>query len=106
MWGVVPSLVLLVMPQPCLRDLEGSEVMEMDLPSPRDRGLKPSPSPIPNPLSPHSDLEAEAQRKQDVLKELAAKEGSASPRFEADLCIEDLRKSLGTVSFCAWGGTG
>ncbi|XP_044113852.1 centrosomal protein of 164 kDa isoform X2 [Neovison vison] len=43
-----------------------------------------------------SDLEAEAQRKQDMLKELEAKESSAAPRFEPDLHIEDLRKSLGT----------
>ncbi|XP_025749486.1 centrosomal protein of 164 kDa isoform X3 [Callorhinus ursinus] len=43
-----------------------------------------------------SDLEAEAQRKQDTLKELAAKESNASPRSEPDLHIEDLRKSLGT----------
>ncbi|XP_032724481.1 centrosomal protein of 164 kDa-like isoform X5 [Lontra canadensis] len=43
-----------------------------------------------------SDLEAEAQRKQDTLKELEAKESSAAPRFEPDLHIEDLRKSLGT----------
>ncbi|XP_022368720.1 centrosomal protein of 164 kDa isoform X1 [Enhydra lutris kenyoni] len=43
-----------------------------------------------------SDLEAEAQRKQDMLKELEAKESSTAPRFEPDLHIEDLRKSLGT----------
>ncbi|XP_059272472.1 centrosomal protein of 164 kDa isoform X7 [Mustela nigripes] len=43
-----------------------------------------------------SDLEAEAQRKQDMLKELEAKESSAAPCFEPDLHIEDLRKSLGT----------
>uniref|UniRef100_A0A452QJ44 Centrosomal protein of 164 kDa n=1 Tax=Ursus americanus TaxID=9643 RepID=A0A452QJ44_URSAM len=43
-----------------------------------------------------SDLEAEAQRKQDTLKELAAQESNASPHFEPDLHIEDLRKSLGT----------
>ncbi|XP_045871948.1 centrosomal protein of 164 kDa isoform X6 [Meles meles] len=43
-----------------------------------------------------SDLEAEAQRKQDTLKELEAKDSSAAPRFEPDLHIEDLRKSLGT----------
>uniref|UniRef100_A0A452T4U7 Centrosomal protein of 164 kDa n=1 Tax=Ursus maritimus TaxID=29073 RepID=A0A452T4U7_URSMA len=42
------------------------------------------------------DLEAEAQRKQDTLKELAAQESNASPHFEPDLHIEDLRKSLGT----------
>ncbi|XP_015990378.2 centrosomal protein of 164 kDa isoform X10 [Rousettus aegyptiacus] len=40
-----------------------------------------------------SDLEAEAQRKRDTLKELAI-ESNASPRFEPDLHIEDLRKSL------------
>ncbi|XP_007446975.1 PREDICTED: centrosomal protein of 164 kDa [Lipotes vexillifer] len=43
-----------------------------------------------------SDLEAKAQRKQDLLKELAVEESNASPRFEPDLHIEDLRKSLGT----------
>ncbi|XP_059037850.1 centrosomal protein of 164 kDa isoform X10 [Mustela lutreola] len=43
-----------------------------------------------------SDLEAEAQRKQDMLKELEAKESSAAPCFEPDFHIEDLRKSLGT----------
>ncbi|XP_057409204.1 centrosomal protein of 164 kDa isoform X18 [Balaenoptera acutorostrata] len=42
------------------------------------------------------DLEAKAQRKQDLLKELAVEESNASPRFEPDLHIEDLRKSLGT----------
>ena len=55
-------------------------------------------SPTPNPLSHHSDLEAETQRKQEVLNELAAKESNASSRVEPDLHIEDLRKSLGTVS--------
>ncbi|XP_057606687.1 centrosomal protein of 164 kDa isoform X7 [Hippopotamus amphibius kiboko] len=43
-----------------------------------------------------SDLEAKAQRKQDVLKELAVEESHASSRFEPDLHVEDLRKSLGT----------
>ncbi|KAM5316901.1 centrosomal protein of 164 kDa isoform 6-T7 [Glossophaga mutica] len=43
-----------------------------------------------------SDLEAKAQRKQDTLKELAVKKSSASPCFEPDLHIEDLRRSLGT----------
>ncbi|XP_062949493.1 centrosomal protein of 164 kDa isoform X2 [Cynocephalus volans] len=43
-----------------------------------------------------SGLEAEAQRKQDMLKELAVEESHASPHFEPDLHIEDLRKSLGT----------
>ncbi|XP_047374781.1 centrosomal protein of 164 kDa isoform X3 [Sciurus carolinensis] len=43
-----------------------------------------------------SNLEAETQRKQDVLKELAAEESNASPHFEPELHIEDLRKSLGT----------
>ncbi|XP_061059573.1 centrosomal protein of 164 kDa isoform X9 [Eubalaena glacialis] len=42
------------------------------------------------------DLEAKAQRKQDLLKELAVEESNASPRFEPDLHVEDLRKSLGT----------
>nr|XP_058926751.1 centrosomal protein of 164 kDa isoform X10 [Kogia breviceps] len=42
------------------------------------------------------DLEAKAQRKQDLLKEQAAEERNASPRFEPDLHVEDLRKSLGT----------
>lgn len=45
----------------------------------------------------HSSLEAEVQRKQDILKELAA-ENNASPYLEPGLHIEDLRKSLGTVS--------
>ncbi|KAF6102668.1 centrosomal protein 164 [Phyllostomus discolor] len=43
-----------------------------------------------------SDLEAKAQRKQDTLKALAVKKSSASPCFEPDLHIEDLRRSLGT----------
>uniref|UniRef100_A0A8C9PYE0 Centrosomal protein of 164 kDa n=1 Tax=Spermophilus dauricus TaxID=99837 RepID=A0A8C9PYE0_SPEDA len=43
-----------------------------------------------------SSLEAEAQRKQDILKELAVEERNASPHFEPDLHVEDLRKSLGT----------
>ncbi|XP_036913412.1 centrosomal protein of 164 kDa isoform X3 [Sturnira hondurensis] len=43
-----------------------------------------------------SDLEAKAQRKQDTLKELEVKKSSASPCFEPDLHIEDLRRSLGT----------
>ncbi|XP_011381467.1 centrosomal protein of 164 kDa isoform X9 [Pteropus vampyrus] len=42
-----------------------------------------------------SDLEAEAQRQRDTLKELAV-ESNASPRFEPDLHIGDLRKSLVT----------
>lgn len=45
----------------------------------------------------HSGLEAEVQRKQDMLKELAA-EKNASSHLEPDLHIDDLRKSLGTVS--------
>lgn len=47
----------------------------------------------------HSSLEAEVQRKQDILKEMTA-ESNASPHPEPGLHIEDLRKSLGTVS---WG---
>lgn len=50
------------------------------------------------PFSYYSDLEAEAQRQRDTLKELAV-ESNASPRFEPDLHIGDLRKSLVTVSF-------
>ncbi|KAF6332749.1 centrosomal protein 164 [Rhinolophus ferrumequinum] len=42
------------------------------------------------------DLEAEAQRKQDTLKELDVEESNASPHFEPDLHIEELRKSLVT----------
>ncbi|XP_016289313.1 centrosomal protein of 164 kDa isoform X4 [Monodelphis domestica] len=44
-----------------------------------------------------SDLEAETQRKQDVLNELAVEEISASPRRDGELHLEDLRKSLGTT---------
>ncbi|XP_006834044.1 PREDICTED: centrosomal protein of 164 kDa [Chrysochloris asiatica] len=43
-----------------------------------------------------SDLEAAVEKKQDLLNQLAVKESNASPRFESDLHIEDLRKSLGT----------
>ncbi|XP_023595727.1 centrosomal protein of 164 kDa [Trichechus manatus latirostris] len=42
-----------------------------------------------------SGLEAEAQKKQDRLNESAV-ESNASPCFEPDLHVEDLRKSLGT----------
>ncbi|XP_074191524.1 centrosomal protein of 164 kDa isoform X5 [Rhinolophus sinicus] len=42
------------------------------------------------------DLEAEAQRKQDTLKELEVEESNASPHFEPDLHIEELRKSFVT----------
>ncbi|XP_064125081.1 centrosomal protein of 164 kDa isoform X4 [Loxodonta africana] len=42
-----------------------------------------------------SGLEAEAQRKQDTVNESAV-ESNASPCFEPDLHVEDLRKSLGT----------
>lgn len=62
-----------------------------------------SPTPSPTPISNHSDLEAEAQRKQDILKELAAKESNASAQCELDLHIEDLRKSFGIVSFLCLG---
>uniref|UniRef100_A0A8C8Y140 Centrosomal protein of 164 kDa n=1 Tax=Panthera leo TaxID=9689 RepID=A0A8C8Y140_PANLE len=48
-----------------------------------------------------SDLEAETQRKQEVLNELAAEESNASSRVEPDLHIEDLRRSLGTVTFAS-----
>ncbi|XP_075858656.1 centrosomal protein of 164 kDa isoform X2 [Microcebus murinus] len=41
-------------------------------------------------------MEAEAQRKQDLLEELRVEESNASAHFEPDLHIEDLRKSLGT----------
>ncbi|XP_076968916.1 centrosomal protein of 164 kDa isoform X11 [Tamandua tetradactyla] len=44
-----------------------------------------------------SDLEAEAQRKQDTLEELAVEESNACSRFELDLHLEDLRKSLGAT---------
>lgn len=44
----------------------------------------------------HSSLEAEVQRKQEVLKEMAAEMNASHP--EPGLHIEDLRKSLGTVS--------
>lgn len=53
----------------------------------------------PTPLFHHSDLEAKARRTQDTLRELAVKKSSAAPCFEPDLHIEDLRRSLGTVSF-------
>lgn len=86
--------------------LDKSERMKMVLPS----ALPGVPAvcclthvlPPHTPLSYHSDLEAEAQRKRDTLKELAI-ESNASPRFEPDLHIEDLRKSL--VSFSV-SGTG
>lgn len=42
-----------------------------------------------------------------MLKELAVEESDASSRFEPDLHIEDLRKSLGAVSFSVpWEGQG
>ncbi|XP_054517629.2 centrosomal protein of 164 kDa isoform X11 [Pan troglodytes] len=43
-----------------------------------------------------SSLEAEAQKKQHLLREVTVEENNASPHFEPDLHIEDLRKSLGT----------
>lgn len=62
-------------------------------------------TPPPTSLSHHRDLEAEAQRKQDTLKELEAEASNASPHFEPDLHIEELRKSLVTVSFSVpWKG--
>lgn len=62
-------------------------------------------TPPPTVLSHHRDLEAEAQRKQDTLKELEVEESNASPHFEPDLHIEELRKSLVTVSFSVpWKG--
>lgn len=62
-------------------------------------------TPPPTSLSLHRDLEAEAQRKQDTLKELAAEASNASPRCEPDLHVEALRKSLVTVSFSVpWKG--
>lgn len=68
------------------------------LPPPQHGPVSPS---VSTALFPHSNLEAEVQRKQDVLQELAAEESQhASPHFEPSLHIEDLRKSLGTVS---WG---
>ncbi|XP_012865324.1 PREDICTED: centrosomal protein of 164 kDa isoform X2 [Dipodomys ordii] len=39
-------------------------------------------------------LEAEAQRKKDILKQLAVEESNASSHFEPELRTEDLRKSL------------
>lgn len=44
----------------------------------------------------HSSLETEVQRKQEVLKEMAAEMNASHP--EPGLHIEDLRRSLGTVS--------
>ncbi|XP_063111905.1 centrosomal protein of 164 kDa isoform X10 [Cavia porcellus] len=44
----------------------------------------------------HSSLEAEAQRRQNILRELAVEANNSSTHFESDLYIEDLRKSLGT----------
>lgn len=52
------------------------------------------------PLCLLSSLEAEAQKKQHLLREVTVEEKNVSPHFEPDLHIEDLRKSLGTVS---WG---
>ncbi|XP_012932043.1 centrosomal protein of 164 kDa isoform X2 [Heterocephalus glaber] len=42
-------------------------------------------------------LEAEAQRKQNILKELAVQENNSSTHFEPDIHIEDLKKSFGTT---------
>ncbi|NP_001427900.1 centrosomal protein of 164 kDa isoform X38 [Homo sapiens] len=47
-------------------------------------------------LQKHFSLEAEAQKKQHLLREVTVEENNASPHFEPDLHIEDLRKSLGT----------
>ncbi|XP_063549619.1 centrosomal protein of 164 kDa isoform X22 [Gorilla gorilla gorilla] len=47
-------------------------------------------------LQKHISLEAEAQKKQHLLREVTVEENNASPHFESDLHIEDLRKSLGT----------
>ncbi|XP_054517643.2 centrosomal protein of 164 kDa isoform X23 [Pan troglodytes] len=47
-------------------------------------------------LQKHISLEAEAQKKQHLLREVTVEENNASPHFEPDLHIEDLRKSLGT----------
>lgn len=66
------------------------------LPGLLQRGTLPHTIP---PVPHHSDLEAQVQRKQDLLKELALEESNASPQLEPDLRIEDLRKSLGPVSF-------
>lgn len=52
----------------------------------------------------HSSLEAEAQRRQNILRELAVEANNSSTHFESDLYIEDLRKSLGTVSWGLDGG--
>ncbi|XP_023576921.1 centrosomal protein of 164 kDa isoform X7 [Octodon degus] len=43
-----------------------------------------------------SSLEAEAQRRRNSLRELVVEENSSATKFEPDLHIEDLRKSLGT----------
>lgn len=48
------------------------------------------------PLCLLSSLEAEAQKKQHLLREVTVEEKNVSPHFEPDLHIEDLRKSLGT----------
>uniref|UniRef100_A0A2K5MIV4 Centrosomal protein of 164 kDa n=1 Tax=Cercocebus atys TaxID=9531 RepID=A0A2K5MIV4_CERAT len=47
-------------------------------------------------LQKHISLEAEAQKKQHLLREVTVEENNVSPHFEPDLHIEDLRKSLGT----------
>ncbi|XP_077820480.1 centrosomal protein of 164 kDa isoform X13 [Macaca mulatta] len=47
-------------------------------------------------LQKHISLEAEAQKKQHLLREVTVEEKNVSPHFEPDLHIEDLRKSLGT----------
>lgn len=50
-----------------------------------------------------SDLEAEAQRKQEALKGLAVEASRASPCCEPDLHVEDLRAPPGTVSVSGLG---
>ncbi|XP_023576916.1 centrosomal protein of 164 kDa isoform X2 [Octodon degus] len=47
-------------------------------------------------LQRHLSLEAEAQRRRNSLRELVVEENSSATKFEPDLHIEDLRKSLGT----------
>ena len=56
-------------------------------------------------MSHHSDLEVQAQKKQDLLKELEVKDSNTSPHLEPDLLLEDLRRSPRTVS-CSWKGQG
>lgn len=53
-----------------------------------------------------SDLEAEAQRKQEALKGLVVEASTASHCPETDLRVEDLKTAPGTVSCSGLGRAG